>query len=61
LFSLDLPESVVQFAANRLGNVQQDAAVFFPCSDPESRIEVCRGPSSEAQWQAGLPQRVRSS
>jgi hypothetical protein len=25
---LDLPESVAQFAANRLGNLQQDAAVF---------------------------------
>jgi hypothetical protein len=28
LLALDLPESVPQFAANRLGNLQQDAAVF---------------------------------
>ena len=28
LLSLDLPESVPQFAAERLGDIQQDAAVF---------------------------------
>jgi len=28
LLSLDLPESVPQFAANRLGNLQQDATVL---------------------------------